>query len=189
MRCVTVNQIFEAMTHLTIRTYPDPVLRQVAQPVKAVDARIAAFMDDMLATMYRGNGIGLAANQVGSLERVIVVDLSQERDGTKAIMMANPEIVWRSEETFTYNEGCLSVPEQYAEVTRPKCIRMIYLDKEGKRQELEAEDLLSQCIQHEIDHLDGKLFIDYLSPLKRKMLLRKLEKAQRDKENELCAAL
>jgi peptide deformylase len=171
------------MSRLTIRTHPDPVLRQVAKPVQAVDARVAKLMDDMLAMMYAHNGIGLAANQVGILERVITVDLSPERDGTKALLIANPEILWHSEELFTYNEGCLSVPEQYADVARPQKIRMSYLDQTGKQQEMEAEDLLSQCLQHEVDHLNGKLFIDYLSPLKRKMLLRKLEKAQREKEN------
>ncbi len=176
------------MTRLTIRTLPDDVLRQMAQPVKSINADIVQLMDDMLETMYAHNGIGLAANQVGVLKRVITIDVSKERDGTKAIFMANPEVLETSEETFTYNEGCLSVPEHYADVTRPKSIRMTYLDKQGKRQELEAEDLLSQCIQHEIDHLNGKLFIDYLSPLKRKMLLRKLEKAQRENE-EACTYL
>ncbi len=176
------------MTRLKIRTLPDPVLRQMAQPVKAVDARIVQLMDDMLETMYASNGIGLAANQIGVLDRVIIIDVSKERDGTKAIFMANPEVLETSEETFTYNEGCLSVPEQYADVTRPKRIKAAYLNKQGERQELEAEDLLSQCIQHEIDHLNGKLFIDYLSPLKRKMLLRKLEKAQRENE-EACTYL
>lgn len=170
------------MTRLKIRTLPDPVLRQTAQPVKIVDARIVKLMEDMLETMYIGNGIGLAANQVGVLERVITIDVSEERNGTKALLMANPVIMEKSKEMFTYKEGCLSVPEQYADIERPKRIRVKYLDKEGKTQELEAENLLSQCIQHEMDHLDGKLFIDYLSPLKRKMLLRKLEKAQRENE-------
>lgn len=175
------------MTRLTLHTLPDPVLRQTAQPVQAVDTRIVRLMDDMLETMYACNGIGLAANQVGVLERVIVLDLSKERDGKGALFMANPEILEKSDETFTYNEGCLSVPEQYADVTRPKRIKARYLDKSGQSCEIEAEDLLSQCIQHEIDHLNGVLFVDHLSALKRKMLLRKLEKAQH--ENERCAAL
>ena len=170
------------MTRLKIRTLPDPVLRQKAQPVKVVDARIVKFMEDMLESMYIGNGIGLAANQVGVLERIITVDISEERNGTKALLMANPTITWSSEETFTYREGCLSVPEQYAEVTRPKNVRLTYLDRAGKLQEVEAEGLLSQCFQHEVDHLNGKLFIDYLSPLKRRMMLRKLEKAQREQD-------
>ena len=164
---------------LSLHTLPDPVLRQKAQPVRAVDARIARFMKDMLETMYAKRGIGLAANQVGSLERIIAVDLSEERDGTAALLMANPEIVWKSDDTFTYNEGCLSVPEHYADIIRPRSIRLTYLDPTNTKRELEAEDLLSQCLQHEIDHLNGKLFIDYLSPLKRKIITRKLEKASK----------
>jgi peptide deformylase len=172
------------MSIIPIRIIPDPVLRTVAKPVERVDQRVARFMDDMVDSMYKAQGIGLAANQVGALERVIVVDLSEERDGSQALRMANPEITWRSDDTFTYREGCLSIPEQYAEVTRPKCIRLTYLDYHNERQEMAAEDLLSQCIQHEIDHLNGVLFIDYLSPLKRKMLVKKVEKAQRDLQDE-----
>jgi peptide deformylase len=168
------------MTQLPIRIIPDPVLRQVAQPVGSVDKRIARFMEDMVESMYKGHGIGLAANQVGSLERVITMDISEERNGTKALMMANPKIIWSDPEAkFTYREGCLSIPDQYADVTRPKRIRLTYLDQQGKKQELEAEDLMSQCIQHEIDHLNGVLFIDYLSKLKRGIIERKVEKVQR----------
>ncbi len=171
---------------MPIRIIPDPVLRQKAQAVASVDKRVAKFMDDMLESMYRGNGIGLAANQVGALERVITVDISEERNGTKALLMANPEIIWRDPEaTFTYREGCLSIPQQFADVTRPQRIRMTYLDQSGKKQELEAEDLLSQCIQHEIDHLDGVLFIDHLSKLKRDIIERKVEKAQRDDQDHI----
>jgi peptide deformylase len=174
------------MTRIPIRIIPDPVLRQKAQPVSSVDKRVASFMDDMLESMYLGHGIGLAANQVGALERVITVDISEERNGTKALLMANPEITWRDpEETFTYNEGCLSIPEQYADVTRPKRIRLTYLDQTGKKRELEAEDLLSQCIQHEIDHLNGVLFIDHISRLKRSMIERKVEKAQKQRDEHL----
>lgn len=171
------------MTHIPIRIIPDPVLRQKAEAVTVVDKRVAQFMEDMLESMYKGHGIGLAANQVGSLERVITVDISQERNASKALMMANPEIIWSDPEaTFTYNEGCLSIPDQYADVTRPKRIRLTYLDQHGKKQELEAEDLLSQCIQHEIDHLNGVLFIDHISKMKRDIIIRKVEKAQRMKE-------
>jgi peptide deformylase len=174
------------MTQLPIRIIPDPVLRQKAKPVSAIDKRIAAFMEDLLESMYKGRGIGLAANQVGVLERIISVDVSEERDGSKALVMANPEIIWRDpEETFTYNEGCLSIPEQFADVTRPKRIRLVYLDPRGKKQELEAENLLSQCIQHEIDHLDGVLFIDHISKLKRDMITKRVEKAQRDQDEHL----
>ncbi len=168
------------MTQIPIRIIPDPVLRQMAQPVAAVDKRVAKFMEDMAESMYKGHGIGLAANQVGSLERIITVDVAQERDGSKVFMMANPEIIWHDPEaTFTYKEGCLSIPDQYADVTRPKRIRVTYLDQHGKKQELEAEDLFSQCIQHEIDHLNGVLFIDHISKLKRDMIIKKVEKAQR----------
>lgn len=177
-----INLNENPMSRLLIHTLPDPVLREVAKPVKAVDARVVKIMEDMLETMYIDNGIGLAANQVGILERIITIDISEERDGTKALLMTNPEIVEMSDELFTYKEGCLSVPEHYAEVTRPKHIRVTYLDKTGAKRELEAECLLSQVIQHEIDHLNGKLFIDYLSPLKRKMIARKFEKAQRERE-------
>jgi peptide deformylase len=170
---------------LPIIIVPNPVLRQKATPVAAVDKRIAAFMDDMLETMYKGNGIGLAANQVGALERVIVVDVSEARDGSKAFLMANPEVTWSDpKETFTYNEGCLSIPGHYADVTRPKRIRVSWLDQQGKKQETEAEDLFSQCIQHEIDHLDGVLFVDHISKLKRSIILRKMEKAHRQAETE-----
>lgn len=174
------------MTQIPIRIIPDPVLRQKAQPITSVDKRIAKFMDDMLESMYKGHGIGLAANQVGSLERIITVDISEERNGSKALLMANPEITWHDPEaTFTYREGCLSIPDQYAEVTRPKRIRLNYLDQTGKKHELEAEDLLSTCIQHEIDHLNGVLFIDHISKLKRDMIERKVEKAQRLQDGHL----
>jgi len=173
------------MPPLPIRIIPDPVLRQKAAPVSAVDKRVAQVMNDMLTSMYLNHGIGLAANQVGILERVITIDLSEARDGSKALLMANPEVVWSApDDTFTYREGCLSIPDQYADVTRPQRIRLTYLDQSGKKSELEAEDLLSQCIQHEIDHLNGVLFIDHLSALKRKMITRKVEKAQRDREDK-----
>ncbi len=168
---------------IPVRTIPDNVLREKAKPVSGVDARVGKFMDDMLESMYVQRGIGLAANQVGVLERVITVDISEERNGSKALLMANPEIVWRDPtETFTYNEGCLCVPEQFAEVTRPKRIRLTYLDQSGKQQEIEAEDLLSQCLQHEVDHLNGVLFIDHISKLKRDMITKKVEKAKREQE-------
>jgi peptide deformylase len=171
------------MTKLTIQIIPAEVLRKAAEPVAAVDKNVAAFMEALAEAMYKGNGIGLAANQVGSLSRVLAIDVSQERNGKKALLMANPEIIWSEpEEIFLYNEGCLSIPGHYADVKRPKRIRMTYTDQHGKRQELEAEDLLSQCIQHEIDHLNGVLFIDHLSKLKRDMILRKIEKEKRDQE-------
>jgi len=175
------------MTKLTIKTVPDPVLRQKAVPVAVVDERIQTLMRDMVETMYADDGIGLAANQVGVLDRVVVMDLSQSRDGSEALMMANPTIVSASEEKFTYREGCLSVrpcsnettADLYANVTRPKKVRISYLDINGATQELEGEDLMSSCIQHEIDHLDGILFIDHISALKRGMITRKIEKLRR----------
>jgi peptide deformylase len=177
---------YTSMTQIAIRIIPDPVLRKKAKPVSSVDKRIARFMEDMVESMYKGHGIGLAANQVGALERVITVDVSDDRNGTEAFMMANPEIIWSDPEaTFTYREGCLSIPDQYAEVTRPKRIHLKYLDQHGKKQEMEAEDLLSQCIQHEIDHLNGVLFIDYLSKLKRNIIIKKVEKAQRHDEKDI----
>ena len=172
------------MTKLTIQTIPAEVLRKKAQPVAGVDKNVAAFMEALVETMYKGNGIGLAANQVGSLSRVIAVDVSEERNGKKALLMANPEIIHvDEEELFLYNEGCLSIPGHYADVKRPKRIRMTYTDQHGKKQDLEAEDLLSQCIQHEIDHLNGVLFIDHISKLKRDMILRKIEKEKREQED------
>jgi len=170
------------MAQLTIRTIPDPILSQKAAPVNEVDARIVKLMDEMLQVMYANHGIGLAANQVGLLERIVIIDVSPERDGSKALFLANPEIVWKSEETVSSREGCLSVPDQYAEIKRHARVRVGYLDRENRAQEIEAEGLLSYCLQHEIDHLDGKLFIDRLSPLKRKMLLKRLEKARCERE-------
>ena len=166
------------MTKLNILIIPDPVLRQVAQPVAAVDKRVARLMADMMETMYPADGLGLAAPQVGVLDRVIVCDRG-EFDPNTVLMMANPEILWKSTETYTHREGCLSIPDQFAEVTRPKKIRVRYRDQHNKTQEAEVEDLLSICIQHEIDHLNGVLFFDYLSPLKRNMMVRKVEKAKK----------
>ncbi len=175
------------MTKLEIVTVPDEVLRQKAKPVEKVDAKIQKLMDDMKQTIFVDDGVGLAANQVGVLDRVIVVDVSESRDGSETYLMANPEIVWASEDTFTYREGCLSVrpcstessADLYANVTRPRSIRVKYLDRDGKEQELEASELFSICIQHEIDHLDGILFIDHISALKRKMILKKIEKLRK----------
>lgn len=166
------------MTKLRIRIVPDPVLRAVAQPVKSVDATIRRLMDDMVETMYAADGIGLAAPQVGELVRVIVVD-SGDGNPANALRLANPEIIWTADETYACKEGCLSIPDQFAEVTRPRAIRVRYLDRDGVAQELTAEDLLATCIQHEIDHLNGALFFDYVSALKRDMMTRKVEKTAR----------
>ena len=167
------------MALLPILTAPDPALKKISEPVKQVDASIRKLMDDMLETMYHAPGIGLAAPQVGVLKRVIVLDLAREGEEPQPLRIANPEIVWVSDDDATYNEGCLSVPEHYADVVRPGACRVKYLDQDNKQQEIAAEGLLATCLQHEIDHLDGVLFIDHLTSLKRNMILRKLLKAKK----------
>jgi len=158
---------------------PDPVLKQVAHKVENVDDDLRKQLDRMLATMYDAPGIGLAANQVGILNRVIVVDVAGEGEEPEPFRMINPEIVWASDERSVYNEGCLSLPEQYAELERPAKVRVGYVDYHGKQQEVEADGLLATCLQHEIDHLNGILFIDHLSALRRNMILKKLKKLQK----------
>ena len=167
------------MALLPVLTAPDPALKKISQPVKQVDASVRKLMDDMLETMYHAPGIGLAAPQVGVLKRVIVLDLAREGEEPQPLRIANPEIVWVSDDDATYNEGCLSVPEHYADVVRPGACRVKYLDQDNKQQEIAAEGLLATCLQHEIDHLDGVLFIDHLTSLKRNMILRKLLKAKK----------
>ncbi len=167
------------MALLPILTAPDPRLKKKAKPVERVDAGVRRLMDDMLLTMYAAPGIGLAAPQVGVLKRVLVLDLSGKDQPAQPLRMANPAIVWVSDDDASYEEGCLSVPEHYAEVVRPKAVRVRYLDEENRLRELAAEGLLATCVQHEIDHLDGILFIDHLSALKRNMILRKLVKERK----------
>ncbi len=162
-----------------IITAPDPRLRQVSKPVKKVDDALRALMDDMLETMYAAPGIGLAAVQVGVPLRVIVMDLAGEEEEPQPRYFVNPEILDPAEEKATYEEGCLSVPEFFEEVEQPARCRVKYLDYDGNPQEIEAEGLLATCIQHEMDHLEGILFIDHLSRLKRDRILRKLKKEQR----------
>jgi peptide deformylase len=139
-------------------------------------------MDDMLETMYKAPGIGLAAPQVGVLKRVIVVDIAREDEDPQPLRMANPELIMVSDEDAVYNEGCLSLPEHYADVTRPAAIKVRYLDHENEVRELEADGLLATCIQHEMDHLEGILFVDHLTALKRNMILRKLLKAKKSQQ-------
>jgi peptide deformylase len=158
---------------------PDPVLKAKALPVESVDGDVRQLMDDMLETMYVAPGIGLAAPQVGVSKRVIVMDIAHEDEPKAPLFMANPELVWVSDEDATYEEGCLSVPEHYADVVRPAEVRVRYLDRDGKQQELQTGGLLATVIQHEMDHLDGVLFIDHLSSLKRNMILRKLLKSRK----------
>ena len=162
------------MTIRKILTEPDPFLRQISQNVEKVDDEIRKLMDDMLETMYAAPGIGLAAIQVGVPKNVIVIDLSKEEK--KPLYFVNPEIIIRSKNNSTYEEGCLSVPGQFAEVDRPNQCHVSYLDYNGKKKELKAEGLLATCIQHEMDHLKGILFIDYLSKLKKSMIVKKLSK-------------
>jgi peptide deformylase len=169
------------MARLPIVIAPHPVLKAKAKPVAAIDQSIHALIDDMLETMYAAPGIGLAANQVAQLKRVVVLDVSRDSQKPAPMALVNPEIVWQSEQLSTYNEGCLSLPDHYADVTRPAEIRFRYLDRDGKSHERQADGLLATCVQHEIDHLDGILFVDHLSALKRNIILRKLSKAQKAK--------
>lgn len=167
------------MTIREILTAPDPRLRQVSAPVEVVDDAVRALMDDMLETMYEAKGIGLAAIQVNVAKRIIVMDLAGEEEEPKPVYFVNPEIIDPSEETSLYQEGCLSVPEFFEEVERPVRCRVRYLDYHGGAQILDAEGLLATCIQHEMDHLNGVLFIDRISRLKRDRIIRKLKKEQR----------
>ena len=165
-----------------ILTAPDPRLKAVSEPVARVDDETRKLIDDLIESMYAADGIGLAAIQVGVPKRVLVMDLDQ-RDGTKNPMaFINPEILWASDELATFQEGCLSVPEIWEDVDRPARIRAGYLDRDGVARELEADGLLATCLQHEMDHLNGVLFLDHLSKLKRSIVLRKLAKAKRLKE-------
>ena len=167
------------MTIRPILTAPDPVLRQVSKPVERVDDALRALMDDMLETMYDAPGIGLAAIQIGEPVRVIVMDLAGEGEEPDPRYFVNPEILDPSEDLSVYQEGCLSVPDYFEEVERPARCRVRYLDYHGEEQVLEVEGLLATCIQHEMDHLEGVLFIDHLSRLKRERVLKKLKKEQR----------
>jgi len=175
------------MTIRPILTLPDNRLRLKAEPVAKIDDEIRALMDDMLETMYAAPGIGLAATQIGVAKRMLVLDVAKRQDETASanpLVFANPEIIWSSEETSIYQEGCLSIPEYFEEVERPARVRVAYLDRSGERQEIEAEGILATCLQHEIDHLNGVLFIDHISRLKREMILKKFNKAaKRDQED------
>jgi peptide deformylase len=167
------------MAGLPIITAPDPRLKIKARPVVAVDDDVRRLMDDMLETMRKAIGIGLAAPQVGVAKRVIVLDVARQGEEPQPMMLANPEILWRSTELATFSEGCLSLPEHYADVTRPAAICLRYLDYQNEIREIEVSGLLATCIQHEVDHLDGVLFVDHISLVKRGMILRKLAKTKR----------
>lgn len=166
------------MARLQILCYPDPRLHKVAQPVATVDERVRRLVDDMLETMYAAEGVGLAATQVDVHERVIVIDTSPERNEPRVLI--NPEIVWASEERATAEEGCLSVPSIYDKVERAARVRVAATDRDGERREFEAEGLLAVCVQHEMDHLLGKVFVEYLSPFKRDRIRQKMVKRTRE---------
>jgi len=168
------------MSKLDIINVPDPLLKTVSDPVGQVDDALRRLMDDMLETMYAAPGIGLAAIQVAVPKRVIVLDTEGDDENKKPLFMVNPEVTWESPEFNIYNEGCLSVPEHYAEVERPASVKVKYLNYDGKEQEDLMDGLLSTCVQHEIDHLNGVVFIDYLSRLKRNMIIKKVQKATKD---------
>ena len=168
------------MSLLPIVTLPDEkTLREVSKPVPVIDSHVKKLWDDMLETMYHAPGIGLAAIQIGVPQRLLVIDLSKEGEEKKPLFVANPEIVWKSEAQSDYEEGCLSIPEYYDMVTRPAEIKVRYLDRRGEPMELHATGLMATCLQHEIDHLNGVLFIDHISRLKRERVLKKFQKAQR----------
>ncbi|MDA9554115.1 peptide deformylase [Emcibacteraceae bacterium] len=170
------------MAILPIVTVPDPLLKKVSEPVEKVDDKVRAFLDDMLETMYAAPGIGLAAVQVGKLWRILVIDIASDDEEPNPMYFINPVITWTSEEFNTYNEGCLSIPEQYADVERPAECKVDFIDYNGDEKEIHADGLLATCIQHEMDHLNGVVFIDYLSKIKRGIYVRKVKKLVREKE-------
>ncbi|TCQ29456.1 peptide deformylase [Rhizobium sp. PP-CC-3G-465] len=165
------------MTIKPLIILPDPLLRQISAPVERVDDDVRRVADDMLKTMYDAPGIGLAAIQIGLPRRLLVIDLAKEGDDAAPQVFINPEILTSTDERSVYEEGCLSIPDYYAEVERPAGITLRYLDREGRQQEIAADGLLATCLQHEIDHLNGVLFIDHISKLKREMVVRKFTKA------------
>ena len=168
------------MALLSILRYPDPRLHKVAQPVSVIDDRLRALIDDMFDTMYDAKGIGLAATQVDVHQRLIVIDVSEERD--QRLVLINPELVWTSDERVKGDEGCLSVPGIYDGVERAERVKVCALDEQGQAREIEADGLLAVCIQHEMDHLMGKVFVEYLSPLKQGRIKTKLLKAERQEK-------
>ena len=173
-----------AMALRDILILPDKRLRLVSEPVKAIDAGVRALIDDMFETMYEAPGIGLAAIQVGVPKRVITMDLAKKEEPRAPQVFINPRLVWQSEEKAVYEEGCLSIPEFYEEVERPAKVRVKYLDLDGAEQEVEAGELLATCLQHEIDHLNGILFIDHISKLKRDRVIKRFTKVAKRAEEE-----
>ena len=171
------------MALLEILTVPNPLLKRKSEKVEKIDDALRKTLDDMLETMYDAPGVGLAAPQVGILKRMVVIDVSREDEPKRPYKMINPVITAHSDETVVHDEGCLSVPEQYAPVERYETVTAEYTDENGKRQTVRADGLLAICIQHELEHLDGKLFIDHLSKVKRDMIVRRVEKERRWKQD------
>ena len=170
------------MSQRKIVIEPDPILRKKSKTIEKVDDELRILLDDMLETMYAAPGIGLAAVQIGILKRLIVIDISKEKDKKNPLFLINPEIISKSKNTSTYEEGCLSLPGHFAEIERPAECQIKYIDYEGKKKEIKVTGLLSTCIQHEVDHLNGILFIDYLSKLKKDMIIKKLIKRKKEIE-------
>lgn len=171
----------QVMTLKSILIHPDPRLKKTCAPVTTFDKALAQLADDMLETMYDAPGVGLAAPQIGVMHRLLVMDcVKEEGAAPEPMILVNPEVTWTSDERNVYEEGCLSIPGQYADVERPKAVRVAWQDVEGTSHEEEFDDLWSTCVQHEIDHLNGKLFIDYLKPMKRQMITRKMQKLKRE---------
>ncbi len=168
------------MSQRKIVIEPDPILREKSSTLEKVDYELRSLLDDMLETMYAAPGIGLAAVQVGILKRLIVIDISKDKEKKNPLILINPEIIFRSKNTSVYEEGCLSLPGHYAEIERPAECQIKFIDYDGKARELKANGLLATCIQHEIDHLNGVLFIDYLSKLKKDMIVKKLVKHKKE---------
>ena len=170
------------MSRLNILIHPDPRLKKRCPLVQEVSPKLRSLADDMLETMYDAPGIGLAAPQVGEMTRLIVMDCEKSEDGTpRPMALFNPEVTWSSDELSTYEEGCLSIPDQFADVERPAEVRVRWMDLDGATQEETFDGLWATCVQHEIDHLDGKLFIDYLKPLRRQMITRKMVKLKKER--------
>lgn len=171
----------QVMTLRPILIHPDPRLKKLCDPVTEFDKDLAQLADDMLETMYDAPGVGLAAPQIGLTKRLLVMDcVKEEGANPDPMVLVNPKVTWESEDKNVYEEGCLSIPGQYADVERPKMVRVSWLDVEGQQHEEEFDELWATCVQHEIDHLDGVLFIDYLKPLKRQMITRKMQKLKRE---------
>lgn len=163
---------------------PDPILREVSKPIEGINSSLRQLADNMLETMYAAPGIGLAAIQIAEPIRLLVMDVADKEETKTPIIMFNPKIIWSSDERSVYEEGCLSIPEYYAEVERPKRVGVSYIDYDGKQQEITADNLLATCVQHEIDHLDGILFIDHISRIKREMVIKKFKKRAKEQQEK-----